>query len=142
MLKEKTVDSSGNTVECYTLGNAAKYVGIPKEHLKLQLYKEHTIPYYKVMGRAGKRIIRIKKDALDKFVVDQQLYGTIADKIRLARKEHISYVKGISQAELARELKVTSVYMNYLENKKTRVSIKTLEKIAKIFGKQLSWFLE
>jgi len=94
------------------------------------------------MGRAGKRIIRIKKDALDKFVIDQQMYGRIADKIRLARKEHVTYVKGISQVALAKELKVTSVYMNYVENKKSRVSIKTLEKIAKIFGKNLSWFLE
>jgi ribosome-binding protein aMBF1 (putative translation factor) len=124
------------------VGKAAKYLGIKREHLKLQLFKQRNIPYYKVIGRSGKRIIRITKKDLDNFKVDQELYDRIADKIREARKEHVQIVKGISQADLARELKVTSVYMNYVENKKTRIGIKTLVRLAKILGKDLSWFLQ
>ncbi len=141
MPKQKVVDTSGNEVDCYTIGNAAKYLGIKKEHLKLQLFKQHTIPHYKVIGKSGKRLIRITKKDLDLFVVDQELYSRIADRIIQAREEHVQVVRGISQAGLARELKISKVYMNYVERKKTRISIKLLEKIGKVTGKSLDWFI-
>jgi ribosome-binding protein aMBF1 (putative translation factor) len=140
--KQVVIDTSGNKVECFTLGLAADYVGVPKEELKLQLFKQGRIPYYKVTGKSGKRVIRITKKDLDSFALDKGIYDRIADRIRLARAEHVQVVEGISQAGLARELGVSAVYMNYVEQKKERVSIKTLEKIGKILGKDLEWFLD
>lgn len=141
-MKKRVIDSSGNEIECFTLGNAAKYLGIPKEQLKLQLFKEHLIPFYKVMGRSGKRVIRIKKKDLDEFVVDQEMYNRIADKIKQAREEHVVVKTGISQQALSDELKVSRVHINYVENKKKRVGIKRLNQIAKFFDKDLAWFLQ
>jgi excisionase family DNA binding protein len=140
--KQVVVDSSNNPVECFTIGNAAKYVGIPKDQLKLQLYREHSLPHYKVVGRSGKRVIRITKADLDKFVADQEIYGKIADKIKEARKSCVVIKKGKSQSELAEDLNVSRVYMNLVENKKTRISIKRLAQIAKITEKPMLWFLE
>jgi ribosome-binding protein aMBF1 (putative translation factor) len=136
------IDSSGNKVECFTIGNASNYLGMKREELKLQLFKQNRIPYYKVIGKSGSRVIRITKKDLDDFVADKEIYDKIADRIRLARKQHVQVIKGISQAGLARELGISQVYMNYVEQKKQRVAIKTLEKIGKILGKELEWFLE
>ncbi len=142
MKKQVVVDSGGNPVECYTVSKASKYLGITKDQLKLQLYKERTIPYYKVIGKSGGRIIRIKKKDLDTFVVDQGLFDRIADKIRLARSEHVIVKKGITQKALADELSITDVHMNHIERKKVRVGIKLLEKIGRVTGKSLEWFLD
>jgi excisionase family DNA binding protein len=141
MNKTKAVDTSGNTVECVTLGQAAKTLGMSNEHLRLQLYKNRMIPFYKVIGKSGRRLIRIKKKDLDDFFVDQEIYNRIADKIKIARSEYVQVVEGISQTDLAKGVKVTPVYLNYVENKKQRVSIKLLDKIAKFLGKDLGWFL-
>ena len=140
--KQVVLNSSGNPIECLTIGNAAKYLGIKKEELKLQLFRQHRIPYYKVTGRSGSRVIRITKKDLDDFVVDKKIYDKIAERIIKARAEHVQVIKGISQVGLAKELGVSAVYMNYVERKKSRVSIKTLERIANILGKELEWFLE
>jgi transcriptional regulator with XRE-family HTH domain len=51
-------------------------------------------------------------------------------------------VEGITQRGLAKELRISAIYMNYVERKKVPVSIKTLEKIGKILGKPLEWFLD
>jgi ribosome-binding protein aMBF1 (putative translation factor) len=139
--KQVVIDSSGKKVECLTIGLAADYVGLRKEELKLQLFKQKRIPYYKVTGKSGSRVIRITKKDLDDFVIDRGIYERIADRIRQARAEHVQVVEGISQAGLARELGISAVYMNYVEQGKQRVSIKTLEKIGKILGKDLEWFL-
>jgi len=136
------VDSSGKRVECYTIGLAADYIGIKKEELKLQLFKQRRIPYYKVVGKSGSRVIRITKKDLDDFILDKGIYDRIADKIKQARAEHVRVVKGISQVGLAKELGISAVYMNYVEQKRKRISIKTLERIAKILDKDLEWFLE
>lgn len=139
--KQVVIDTSGKRVQCFTIGLAANYIGIPKEELKLQLFKQKRIPYYKVTGKSGSRVIRITKKDLDDFVLDKGIYDKIADRIRQARAEHVQVVEGISQAGLAKELGISAVYMNYVEQKKQRVSIKTLERIAKILGKDLEWFL-
>jgi len=136
------IDSSGNPVECFTIGLAADYLGMKKDELKLQLFKQRRIPYYKVTGKSGSRLIRITKKDLDDFVLDKGIYDGIADRIRQARAEHVQVVKGISQVGLARELGMSAVRMNYIERKKERVSIKTLERIGKILGKDLEWFLD
>ncbi len=140
--KQIIVDSSNNPVECFTIAKAAKYVGTTKDHLRLQLYKNKTLPYYKVVGKSGSKIIRIKKTDLDTFVVDQKLFDRIADKIKQARAEHVIVRMGMSQKELAKELKITDIHMNHVERKKVRAGIKLLEKIGKITGNPLSWFLE
>ena len=140
--KQVVIDDSGKPVECLTIGNAAKYLSIPKEELKLQLFKQKRIPYYKVTGKSGSRVIRITKKDLDEFVVDKALYATIAERIIQARAEHVQVVEGISQKGLADELGVSAVYMNYVERKKARISIKTLERLGRILGKELEWFLE
>lgn len=139
---QKAVDSSGNTVEVMTIGQASKFLEIQPDHLKLQLFQKRAIPFYKVVGRSGKRLIRIRKADLDKFVVDTRLYDRVADKIREGLKDHVQMVKGISQAQMAKELGITKVHMNYVVNKKARLSIKKLNKLAEILGKDLSWFLE
>jgi predicted XRE-type DNA-binding protein len=140
--RQKAVDSSGNEVEVMTIGQASKFLEIKPDHLKLQLFKCRTIPFYKVIGRSGKRLIRIRKADLDKFVVDTRLYDRVADKIREGLKDHVQMVKGISQAQMAKELGITKVYMNYVINKKARLGIKKLNKLAEILGKDLSWFIE
>jgi excisionase family DNA binding protein len=129
-------------VECFTIGLAANYLGIKKEALKLQMFRENRIPYYKVVGKSGSRVIRITKKDLDDFVVDKRIYDGIADKIIQARAEHVRVVEGITQRGLAKELRISAIYMNYVERKKVPVSIKTLEKIGKILGKPLEWFLD
>ncbi len=139
--KQVVVDSSGKKVECYTIGLAARYLGIHRDALKLQLFKNHMIPYYKVVGKSGSRVIRITKKDLDDVIVDNKIYDRIADRIIQARAEHVQVIKGISQKALAKELGVSPVYMNYVERKKTKISIKTLERIGKILGKDLEWFL-
>lgn len=139
--KQVVIDGSGKPVECLTIGLAAIYLGIPKEELKLQLFKQHRIPYYKVTGKSKRRVIRITKKDLDDFVVDKSIYDNIADKIIQARTEHVQVVTGITQVGLAKELGISAVYMNYVERKKVRISIKTLEKLAGILGKELEWFL-
>lgn len=141
-IKQVVIDSSGNRVECFTIGLAADYLGVKKEGLKLQLFKQRRIPYYKVTGKSGSRVIRITKKDLDDFVLDKGIYDGIADRIRQARAEHVQVIKGISQVGLARELGISAVHMNCIEQKKERVSIKTLERIAKILGKDLEWFLD
>jgi ribosome-binding protein aMBF1 (putative translation factor) len=139
--KQVVVDSSGNKVECFTIGNAADYIGMPKEELKLQLFKQKRIPFYKVVGKSGSRVIRITKRDLDDFVADKEIYDGIADRIIQARTEHVQVIRGITQKDLAKELGISVVYMNYVERKKNRVSIKTLARIAKILNKDLEWFL-
>jgi DNA-binding Xre family transcriptional regulator len=136
------IDSSGNKVECFTIGNAADYIGIPKEELKLQLFKQKRIPFYKVVGKSGSRVIRITKKDLDDFVLDKKIYDRIADRIIQARAEHVQVTQGITQKGLAEELGISVIYMNYVERKKNRVAIKTLARIAKILDKDLEWFLE
>ncbi len=140
--KQVVVDSSGNTVECLTIAQAAKYVGTSKEQLKIQLFRNRILPHYKVTGRSGSRVIRIKKSDLDTFVIDQGLFDRIADKIKQARAEYVTVRTGMSQKELADELRITDVHMNHVERKKVRSSIKLLERIAKITGKPLEWFLD
>lgn len=139
--KQVVIDDAGKPVECFTIGNAAKYLGIPREELKLQLFKQKRIPYYKVVGKSGARVIRITKKDLDGFVVDKGMYNTISERIIQARAEHVQVIKGITQKGLADELGVSAVYMNYVERKKSRISIKTLEKLANILDKELEWFL-
>lgn len=139
--KQVVIDSSGNPVECLTIGLAAKYLGIKREELKLQLFKQGKIPYYKVTGKSGKRVIRITKKDLDDFIVDKDIYKRIADRIRQARAEHVQMIKGISQVALAKEIGVSQVYMNYVEANSVRVSIKTLDNIGRVLDKSLEWFL-
>jgi ribosome-binding protein aMBF1 (putative translation factor) len=140
--KQVVIDSSGNPVECLTVGQAAKYLGTKIDALKLQLFGQGKIPYYKVTGRSGKRVIRLTKKDLDDFVVDKGIYDRISDRIRQARAEHVQMIKGISQVQLAKELGVSQVYMNGVEQKRHRISIKSLAKIAQILDKDLTWFLD
>jgi hypothetical protein len=139
--KQVITDSSDNIIECFTIGKAAKYLGIPIEHLKIQLYQEHMIPYYKLIGVSGKRIIRITKTDLDRFKVDRAVYDRIADKIKQARTSMTVVKKGISQVDLAKELKCSTGHINYVERKRVRISIKMLKKIGDITGRDLEWFL-
>jgi excisionase family DNA binding protein len=140
--KEKAVDSSGNTVEVMTVGQAAKYLGMTKSEVKLQLFAQRNLPSYKVIGKKGTKIIRIRKKDLDDFVVDQKLYDNIADRIVLARSETVVVKKGISQTDLAKDARCTITHMNHVERKKARVGIKLLKKIAEITDKPFDWFFE
>ncbi len=142
MKKQIAVDTSGNRIEVFTIGQAAKYLDMTKEHIRLQLFRENVIPFYKVRGVGGTKILRIKKQDLDTFVEDQELYGKIADKIKIARSETVVMTKGINQAQLARDTRISRSYMNRIESKKARVPIKLLEKIAKVTDKPFEWFLE
>lgn len=144
--KSIVVDSAGNEVKCYTIRAAAKEIGLDIAALKLALYKQGRLPYYKLMGLAGKRqVIRLTAKDLREFEKEyrqsKDLYDGIADKIYQARKEHPITRFNMSQVELAKECGIDSFSICKIERKKVRVGIKTLEKIAKAFGRDFEWFL-
>ncbi len=140
--KQAVIDSSGNIVECFTIRQASKYLGISPSHLKLQLYRTHIIPHYKVFTKKGRKVVRIRKEDLDEFVVDRELFNRIADRIKKARQEHVRVVTGISQVQLSRDVNISKELMNRIERKKDRVGTKTLEKIAKALDKPVEYFLD
>lgn len=135
------VDSSGLEVKCYTLAKAASLLGISKSDLRLIMYKSGKLPYYKLMGRAKRKVIRIKADDLDQFRKTREFFDNIADKIIQARNEMPVTRIGMMQKELAKDVGLTTVGMNIIERKKERVGFKTLEKIAKALDKEFDWFL-
>ncbi len=140
--KQAVVDSSGNIVECMTIKQASRYLDMHPTHLRLQLYRTHNLPYYKVFTKKGSKVVRIKKKDIEEFVKDNKLFDRIADKIIRARHEKIHLVTGISQAQLSRDVKITKEQMCRIERKKERVGIKTLENIAKALDKPVEYFLD
>ena len=140
--KQIVVDSSGNEVECFTIKQASKYLDIHPTHLRLQLYQKRVLPYYKVFTTKGRKVVRIRKKDLDTFKTDTEMFNRIADRIRRARQEYVYVATGISQAQLSRDVKITKEQMNRIEQKKARVGIRTLEKIAKALDKPVEYFLD
>jgi DNA-binding XRE family transcriptional regulator len=140
--KQVAVDSSGNPVEVLTIRASAKYLNITEPALKLYLFKRKLLPFYKVMGRAGTKIIRIRKKDLDTFVLDYHLYDGIRARIREARKEVVVVRQGLTQKELAGELGCSETYIKQVETGKSRVGLKMLERIAKITDRDFEWFLD
>ena len=140
--KQIVVDSSGKEVPCVSFRKAAKLLNMKDAELKLVMYKHGSLPYYRLMGRAKKKVIRIKVADLEEFRKSQDLFDSIADKIVQAMKEMPVMKIGMTQRELAKEVKLTGEMMNKIVRKKKRVGIKSLERIAKILGKEVDWFLE
>lgn len=148
MAKRKfiVVNYEGKEVECYTINKASKIVGIPITEMKLAMYKTGRLPFYKLMGRCKKkRITRITGNDLRAFEQEyrksKDLFDGIADKIVQARKEHPSIRYGLSQAALGKECGLSLETICKIERKKMRVGIKSLEKIAKAFGRRFEWFV-
>jgi DNA-binding Xre family transcriptional regulator len=138
----KVVDNVGTEIPCVTVIEAAKRLDMTVAELKLVMFRVGDLPYYKIMGKGKRKLYRIKIEDLKNYVKEKGMFDKIADKIIYARKR-VKYVKeGMIQAELARETKISIAKINRIENKKERVGIKTLGKIAKACGKDLAWFLE
>lgn len=144
MVKKKqiVVDSSGNEIPCVSFRKAAKILGMKGTELKLVMYKHRNLPYYRLMGKAKLRVIRIKVADLTEYGKSQDLFDGIADKIIQALKEMPVMKVGMTQRELAKDLKMTNEMINKIVRKKTRVGIKTLGKIAKALERDIDWFLE
>lgn len=146
--KKKTivVDSLGNEVKCYTIKTAAKEIGLEIAELKLALYQQGRLPYYKLMGLAGKRqVIRITEKDLREFEKEyrqsKDLYNLIADKVIQARKEHPITKFNMNQTDLGKACGLTLESICRIERKKARIGIKQLEKIAKALDRPFEWFL-
>jgi DNA-binding Xre family transcriptional regulator len=140
--KLKVIDNTGNEIPCVTLREAAARLDMTSAELKLVMFKAGDLPYYRVMGKGKRRLIRIKTADLDQYKKDRYFYDKIAEKIIEARKQAPVIKKGMKQNELAKEAKLSLGKMNRIERKKERVGIKTLERIANALGKKLDWFLE
>jgi DNA-binding XRE family transcriptional regulator len=136
------VDTSGNHIEVLTIQQAAYYLRITKSELKLQLYRQKCIPYYKVFSKAGSKVIRLKKKDLDDFVLDNKMFDRIADRIVQAREEHVHLVTGLGQTELSRQAGVIREHLNRIENHKARIGLKALKRISAVLGKPVTWFLD
>lgn len=139
--KQIVVDSSGHEVPCVSFRKAAKILGMKDAQLKLVMYKHRNLPYYRLMGKAKLRVIRIKVSDLTEYGKSQDLFDGIADKILQALKEMPVMKVGMTQRELAKDLKMTPRMINMIVRKKKRVGIKTLGRIAKALEKDIDWFL-
>ena len=147
--KQIVVDSSGNPVECFTLAKSAKMLGLTKEELKLYLYRKNKrLPYYKVVNKHGKRLIRITKadvDHMRQYLEGlekcDEVFAIVARKIRKARMEMPVMRIGMSQKELAKQIKMSLPLIAGVEYQKFSPSIKTLGKIARTLDKPLEYFL-
>ncbi|MCP3966764.1 MAG: helix-turn-helix domain-containing protein [Lentisphaerae bacterium] len=136
------VDTSGNQIEVFTVKQAAKYLGITKSELKLQLFKKKYLTYYKVFTRGGSKVVRIKKSDLEHFKLDTKMFDRIADRIKQARLEHRYVATGLPQADLSRKSKVQREHINRIECKKVRCGIPALKKIGRVLGKPMEYFLD
>ena len=142
MKKQAVVDTSGNIIECFTVSQASRYLNITSTQLRLQLYRTRAIPYYKVFTKKGSKVVRIKRKDLDDFVVDNGLFDRIAERIVIARNEHVRLVTGISQVQLSRDIKISREQMNRIERKKERVGLKTLKRISEVLEKPIEYFVD
>ena len=75
--KQIALDSSGDEVPCYTLAQAATLLRMSKSDLRIIMYRQGHLPYYKLMGRGKRRIIRVKAEDLNEYRESQQLFDTI-----------------------------------------------------------------
>lgn len=139
--RQIVVDSSGAEIPCVSFRKATKILGMKNAQLKLVMYKHRNLPYYRLMGRAKRRVIRIKVADLTEYGKSQGLFDGIADKILQALKEMPVIRVGMTQRELAKDLKMTPRMINMIVRKKSRVGIRTLERIAKALDKPVDWFL-
>jgi transcriptional regulator with XRE-family HTH domain len=143
--KPIVLDSSGDEVKCYTVREAAKELGMTLPEIKLVMFKKsrNLLPYYRLMGKAKKRrVIRITSKDLEAFRTSRNIFDGIADKIVQARKEMTVIRTGATLKEFGKDIGLTPETLCRVERKKLRISIKKLEKIAKVTGKELEWFLE
>ena len=138
----RVLDVKGNEIPCVTLWEAAARLGMTGAELKLVMFKAGDLPYYRVMGKGKRKLIRVKVDDLHKYKKEQLMYENIADKIVEARGQAPFVRTGMKQVELAKETKISIGKINRIERKKERVGIKTLAKIASACGKDLDWFLQ
>lgn len=139
--RQIVIDSSGHEVPCVSFRKATKILGMKDAQLKLVMYKHRNLPYYRLMGRAKRRVIRIKVADLTEYGKSQDLFDGIAEKILEAMKEMPVMRIGMTQRELAKELKLTNEMVNKIVRKKERVGIRLLERIAKALEKPVDWFL-
>ena len=142
--KPVVIDSSGDPVQCYTVREAAKELGMTLPEIKLVMFKKsrNLLPYYRLMGKAKKRkVIRITSKDLEEFRTSRDIFDGIADKIVQARKEMTVIRTGATQKELGKDIGMTVQNLCKIERKAMRISIKKLEKIAKVTGRDFEWFL-
>ncbi len=144
MMKKKqiVVDSSGNEVPCVSFRKAAKMLNMKDAQLRLVMYNHGSLPYYRLMGRAKKKVIRIKVSDVGEFRKSQDLFDGIADKIIQAMKETKVIKVGMTQRELAKDARLTGERVNRIVRKKERIGIRALERIARALDKNIDWFLE
>ena len=64
-------------------------------------------------------------------------HRTLVERLRKARKE-----AGLDQEEVAKILKVSQSYISKIESGQRRVDIVQLKAFAKIYGKQIDYFIK